>query len=664
MALKYFIKYQDVVNVEHILNIYDDNYVGNATRVGGRVFLDYGEVDNPIEAIRGQGLRVELEANAGLNFNDLFTEEERTINCQYSRAGIILFNGWLNPEGFFEDFVQSDWVVSFDCVDGLSYLSDLAFVDENGFPIEGRKKYIEILAIALKRTGLSLKINTDVRIRYVGLDPLLDPLDNVYANTARYVEEDRATTTDCEKVIRDILEPFTACITLFNNEWYIYKPSQLFTNQTADFYSYDADGVFIEKKTLVTAVTIGSQINDFAIFHCSANQSITNKSSLGAYRVNYKYGLVKDVLFNRDFFSNNGLTLDGYTIYSDSPSGVLLENPGFGARVTIEFPYPFNNFYKELRTNQNVVLNVGERLKIELQGTLFAIETEDPFEPPINIKARISFAIFLSDSLNFDSNPLFIYDDNLGSTTRGQWRPPLIDPFIQDRTKYIDVRSAFDTDENEIDINTGQAFNLVTEIPPIPDGFESLNVFVILNGGNSLSAYDSGGQHVLRFDKLLVNPLVQTFNQEAIGEFHTVQRTTKPSAKVDEVKKVLTGDNPSDFYEGTIYKSDSITPTDFWAREGVSENKPLLQIMVEDTARMQQSTAREFSGDVFGYYAYISVISIDGLNGLFMPIKYQYDTKENIISGTLRQIFADEVADLEYKYTLDFGNTVKPTIKG
>jgi hypothetical protein len=97
MALKYFIKYQDVVNVEHILNIYDDNYVGNATRVGGRVFLDYGEVDNPIEAIRGQGLRVELEANAGLNFNDLFTEEERTINCQYSRAGIILIQWMAKP---------------------------------------------------------------------------------------------------------------------------------------------------------------------------------------------------------------------------------------------------------------------------------------------------------------------------------------------------------------------------------------------------------------------------------------------------------------------------------------------------------------------------------------------------------------------------------------
>ena len=45
-----------------------------------------------------------------------------------------------------------------------------------------------------------------------------------------------------------------------------------------------------------------------------------------------------------------------------------------------------------------------------------------------------------------------------------------------------------------------------------------------------------------------------------IGEFHTVQREDNPTANVEEVKKVNVGDNPSDLYLGTIYKSDETTP--------------------------------------------------------------------------------------------------------
>ena len=59
MAIRYFIKYFDIEDIEHRLNIYDDDYTGDAVQVDGRVFLTYAETDNPLEAIRGQGLRVD-----------------------------------------------------------------------------------------------------------------------------------------------------------------------------------------------------------------------------------------------------------------------------------------------------------------------------------------------------------------------------------------------------------------------------------------------------------------------------------------------------------------------------------------------------------------------------------------------------------------------------
>ena len=70
MAVRYFIKYFDTIGIEHKLNIYDDAYVGDALQVDGNVTLTYADTDNVLEAIRGQGLSVELEANKDLTFNN------------------------------------------------------------------------------------------------------------------------------------------------------------------------------------------------------------------------------------------------------------------------------------------------------------------------------------------------------------------------------------------------------------------------------------------------------------------------------------------------------------------------------------------------------------------------------------------------------------------
>ena len=45
------------------------------------------------------------------------------------------------------------------------------------------------------------------------------------------------------------------------------------------------------------------------------------------------------------------------------------------------------------------------------------------------------------------------------------------------------------------------------------------------------------------------------------GEFHTFKRTNKPSAQVKDIKEVATGDNIADLYLGTLYKTDTSTPT-------------------------------------------------------------------------------------------------------
>ena len=155
---------------------------------------------------------------------------------------------------------------------------------------------------------------------------------------------------------------------------------------------------------------------------------------------------------------------------------------------------------------------------------------------------------------------------------------------------------------------------------------------------------------------------------ELKGENHTFQfNTSDISTKIEDTKKVFNGDNPSDIYIGTIYESDETTPTEEWNRGDVRKI-PLLRYAGEERMAMYSKPLRVFTGDVFGYVDYLSVITIDGFpNVRFMAIEHKYDALANITSLKLKEILNDaggvDYTDVDYELTYDYGNVVEPTIK-
>ena len=153
--------------------------------------------------------------------------------------------------------------------------------------------------------------------------------------------------------------------------------------------------------------------------------------------------------------------------------------------------------------------------------------------------------------------------------------------------------------------------------------------------------------------------------EEKEGENHTFQRTLKPSSKIKDLKKVFNGDDESDIYVGTIYKADEITTTSTWTRYGAQQTKPLLQIMGEERMKMYSKPLQVYRGDVYGYFSYLSLVTINGLTGKFMPTTYNYDAATNITSLELTEVLnTDILSDIQYDLTFDYGNVVEPTIKG
>jgi hypothetical protein len=147
------------------------------------------------------------------------------------------------------------------------------------------------------------------------------------------------------------------------------------------------------------------------------------------------------------------------------------------------------------------------------------------------------------------------------------------------------------------------------------------------------------------------------------GENHTFEKAINPSTKIQPTKQVFTGDIASDAYLGTLYQSDSETPTLTWYRKGIEEEKPILRIMGEDTMGMFQNPSIEFQGDIFNFISYLSRITIDNQDGVYIPIEYNYNISTNTTKLKLRQIYGN-LTEINYSFGYDYGNVVDPTIQG
>ena len=639
MALKYWFEFTDIKTIVHRVEIYKDDFVGDSTQIYGSCSLNKASTKDTLESIRGGGLKIDLEANLDLTFNDFYSENERNFSVKYIRNNVELFFGWLSPEGLFESFVEDKWVISLDCTDGLGFLKNLSYVENaTGLPFSGKQSGLEIITNCLKRTNLEQNIYSKIDIAYDGMTITENVLANTYFNANRFVKEDRGDTyMNCDEVLRSILDPFGACITQYNGSWYIYKPNELVYLTSFDMFAYDSNGSPLNpvKASVDLSAIIGSKINNFYPHHVNSNQQLTIDSSIGAYRINYKYGLVNS------FFTNLYLEsvtttpfyyIDEWTINDTNNLVLPSDNLSFILDV-IPYATP---------TPSTTLVLTSDSFNFAQDNVLQFNTSYQLYGNAINkVIAYAYFKVILTDGTDT------YYLDNLG-----EWKnsSTFISTQVSRSTKNLLIKS------NSIPI----------------DGSVSIEIYrpKRLNSQGTLA------------DVIIYSCNFSPINEELDdikGENHTFQVNENPSTKIEKVKEVFNGDNPSDSFVGTIYESDQATPTELWIRLKLfyqpapwrTRYVPLLQIMGEERMKMYAKPLRVFSGDVFGYIDYLSVISIDGINNtLFMPIEYEYNAQENITKLKLKQILDYDLIPLitsdkiDYQLAFDYGNVVEPTIKG
>lgn len=609
----YFIKYY-IDRGNYRLDFYELLVVGMPhpmpLEINGTIELNYQDRKDLFEPIIASNLKLNLEASKDLTFIDLYSEEEKQFKVILTHLGQTRFIGFLKPDGIFEDWVSDKWKLDISVIDGLSTLKNLYFSNENGTSVLSKMSILDVINICLNKTGLILPLNICVKVFYDNFDGFHDILENVKINTERFLND--GEPMDCEGVLSSIMNIFNATLIMHNGEWFITRNIDL---QEETIYSHYENGVFINNITYEPIKLIGSQINGIEnvdSFHVNENQRKSIDPSVQAYRVYYEYGGAKTIFQNPELrLEGSGLNIPGWTVHT-SPDGKVYRNEsGFGLKSTSWY-FDINNVPQLLSFNQTVFINQGAIFNLSIN---FSNDGKNPLST-----YGLRFALQIGDH--------WLRDD-------GSWSVGTSTSVYVDNSTGVIFNPP-----NSIFEGKGVA-NYSAQIKAPTSG--NLNI-IIYRDTSPFGNLSSGGD----FRILSIN-LTGTADGDIKGRVYTGRRTKKISSVTKSNKTVYNGDSVSDLFVGTLYKSDFDTPTQFWYREGKTENKELLSINAEDNLRLSPRPMIVFEGDLYNYIPYLSVVKISGFGDkLFQFTYYSYDFDRNIIRAKFKEFSNEYLPESEF----------------
>ncbi|MEF9476800.1 hypothetical protein OWR28_02660 [Chryseobacterium sp. 1B4] len=603
-----------------------DQFAGNAVEINGTATYKFQNKTDHFQPIVASSLNISLLATTDLDLQDLYSEDEQTFKVFLKRNGQIIFIGFLKPDGINEDYVYDKWMLDIDVFDGLSTLKNIRFTNDNGIPFSGKYTGLSILTACLKKTGLDLPININCAVMYETGPGSFSAFETFYLNTARYYQNN-SDAMDCESVLKSILQLFNASLIQHNGEWYIYRPIDL-EIPTVTFNKFE-DNLYKSTFVVSPLVEIGSQINNFEIFHCGANQRKSISSSVQAYRVTYEYGNASSVFSNGELqLSGGGLDIPGWTVHN--VDGLVYRNEDGRGLTSKTFTEPGSDEALLIDLNQAIDINKGAVIKMIIR---FANEN-------IN-SVGLRFAIGVGGKYyNTDSN---------------DWQDGGVVNFIANYSF-----EGFYPGGGAIKMckGLGEATYELTIKSPV-DGNLSLTVY---RDRHQLG----GGDFIIRSIDVVPND-----SGNIKGRDYTAFRLKRVSTVTKPNITLYNGDSISDLFVGTIYKNDADTPTEKWKRlnDPNSETtglQELLWLNAEDNLRIAPRPMIIFEGDIKGYIPFISYIKIDKHDGKkFQPTAYTFNTSTGILRLTSRE-FESSYMQKEVDFRVDvkdnYGNETKVTI--
>lgn len=645
--LKYFIQREN-----WRLNIYEnvlESVVLVPIEINGTCEMSRQERKDLFEAIISTTLDVNLEASLEMDLSDLYFEDERHFKVEVLRNDEIDFLGFILPDGIWKSFVADKWVLKLKATDGLaslkntSFAQDIASIDGNPLNFFGRMTALQIIDICLKKTGLNLNTNTICYLEYMGFAGGTI-FGGLYLSVERYFQND-TEPMDCDAVLRSLLQVFNATLVQQGGEWWIYRTIDLRDRNVVSNFNNGISGTDYIK---FYGSRLGSEINGVEIFHCTANQMESIAPSVQAYQVSYQFGAAKNVLANGGLLlEGTGLNIPGW-IVNTSPDGLVdrgvRQGYNYGVRSAVR---PLDPFPVLIELNQSITIT-------QSAGMALSIKYRNDGQNSL----YLFFTFGVSDGAT-------TYWFNL---LTGNWQTTAI---LNKVENYHQVY----TGGSFVNFGNGDAvFNLDTISPINGDVF----IQIFRDGHGAGGLFGVHGVSLSASDKNIKS------------KDYTGRRTKKISTSVKSNVTVFNGDSGSDLFVGTIFQSDSDTPTQYWHRyqyienigtgtyfkEDYPETKEVLEINAEDNLKISPRPMTIFEGDFKGYINYVDFFTIDSFKYMrfdqevdkkFQFTKWSYSFDKDITKMNCKEYNDDYFFfDDQFKVTIkeNFGNEAKVTILG
>lgn len=632
MANTYQIVYSDLEGNTMRCDIQEPGTItatSNIILCQGYVDLEFDDVDDPFAVIRTSALRIYLEADSDQTFEEIYSETERQWQALFYRNDVLIFRGWLSPDGIFEDYVNDAWVIELEARDGISDLTNKAFVDQFGVVYQGQDTLRSIIFKCLTRTGWDQEIRFQHRsatisnfpVEMVTTFPSAADFFDQKIDQSVFIETDGKTGMSCQKVLEQLLTACNGTLHSWGGHWWVNWALQHANPAVSGVFAYsryNLSGSNLGTISEPLNYTIGSHITGNAIHWAGGNQRIERRPSVGAVRLSYRY---KDYAF---FNVNGELNNDGTTISSwtvNRPTEVTLDPTG-----SVVITNTQSNFVTMTSANSPSSVPLGNILEVGIKGRT----TQN--------KASLSFAFGLV--LVGTSTYYFNAD---GDWTTGTSEGPGGSSPTRHRFYVNGLPGEF-------------SVNITTPQTPI-EGVVYLQLF---------SPQDVFGLTAtsVEFDSFGVKSKEPN---PAEGQDHIAQRVLKPSSFTQPTAEVNIGDFAGGSFVGALYHSDGTTETESgYQRPTSSFPFPLYQCNVIDRLFLRSKPSKVFEGSVYGFIPYNARVTVDGFPGdVWVVSGYRWRSKEGQMDVRLFQVYWDTTMldDTEYERVINYSQVIEPRIK-
>jgi len=254
-AVKYRITYATLADVIVKLEMLEDSYIGDVIEYKGTALqLQYIPTsDDPFEVVYASQLQVGIDVTTDLNnMPDFVTLNDRKYLCNLYQGTTLEWVGWALSDYVNFAFTTGIKELTFNAVDGLGLIKDIAFPEAATTNINSYKTFLYLICQSLSTiayetplnvfTSISMYASNNIAMSTRATVGSAEPLNQTYTALTNILTS--GVYNNCLDVLRGVLSTFGCRIFQSRAKWNVVQMNQ--AADTNQYYTeYNAAGTSV-----------------------------------------------------------------------------------------------------------------------------------------------------------------------------------------------------------------------------------------------------------------------------------------------------------------------------------------------------------------------------------------------------------------------------------